>query len=125
VGAYGPFFVLLAAIVTVVVLLLVLGTQSLWASSTPSDDSDPARLIDRNDARYWYAGMFYYNPDDPDAFIPKRSGLGWTLNFAHPRSKLVALIIVAAVLLPVTLAIIFSGIPIASIGHGCQSARCR
>ncbi len=34
----------------------------------------------------WYAGMFYYNPADPSIFVPKRLGVGHTLNFAHPIS---------------------------------------
>jgi uncharacterized membrane protein len=112
---------LLVAIVVVVALLLVVGTQSLWANSEPSNNSGPAGPIDRNDARYWYAGVFYYNPDDHDALVPKRSGLGWTVNFAHPWGKLAALAILVALLLPVALAIIFSGIPII---HACQTSSC-
>lgn len=33
----------------------------------------------------WRAGgLVYYAPDDPAVFVPKRSGLGQTLNFARP-----------------------------------------
>ncbi|WP_411273416.1 DUF5808 domain-containing protein [Daejeonella sp.] len=32
------------------------------------------------------AGLIYNNPNDPDVWVKKRIGLGWTLNFAHSRS---------------------------------------
>ena len=32
----------------------------------------------------WRAGVFYVNAEDPALWVPKRTGLGWTLNFAHP-----------------------------------------
>ncbi|GAA3294631.1 MULTISPECIES: DUF5808 domain-containing protein [Dactylosporangium] len=38
-----------------------------------------------DDERYWYGGIIYANPDDPNLFVPKRLGLGWTLNFGHRR----------------------------------------
>lgn len=38
-----------------------------------------------DDAR-WALGMFYFNPSDPSCFIEKRSGIGYTLNFAKPLS---------------------------------------
>ncbi|MBX6342828.1 MAG: hypothetical protein IRY97_10250, partial [Thermomicrobiaceae bacterium] len=43
----------------------------------------------------WIAGFIYYNPDDPALMVPKRFGVGWTLNFARPA----AWIFLAAVVL--------------------------
>jgi uncharacterized membrane protein len=34
----------------------------------------------------WYLGIFYFNPEDSRIFLPKRTGLGFTLNFARPAS---------------------------------------
>ncbi len=28
--------------------------------------------------------MFYHTREDPWYFFPRRTGLGWTINFAHP-----------------------------------------
>jgi uncharacterized membrane protein len=39
-----------------------------------------------NEAECWKWGMFYYNPLDKRIFLPKKTGLGFTLNFAHPVS---------------------------------------
>lgn len=36
------------------------------------------------DDHLWKLGMFYYNPSDPSIFVEKRSGIGWTINHAHP-----------------------------------------
>ncbi|WP_240159792.1 DUF5808 domain-containing protein [Paenibacillus aceris] len=38
--------------------------------------------------------MFYFNPNNKSIIVPKRLGLGWTLNFAHPISWVIILIIV-------------------------------
>jgi uncharacterized membrane protein len=40
--------------------------------------------IDNCDSCEWT--LFYNNPDDPSLFVEKRSGLGWTLNFAHKKA---------------------------------------
>jgi uncharacterized membrane protein len=37
----------------------------------------------------WRAKVFYVNPDDPALWVPKRFGIGWTLNFAHPAAWVV------------------------------------
>ena len=40
-------------------------------------------LIDKN-PKHWKFLVFYYNPDESGLFVAKRSGLGFTLNFANP-----------------------------------------
>jgi len=45
-------------------------------------------------ANPWRAGVFYVNADDPALWVPKRTGLGWTLNFARP----LAWVVMAAIL---------------------------
>ena len=46
-------------------------------------------------------GMFHVNPEDPRLWVPKRLGLGWTLNFAHGLSWFMLVLL----LLPVALVI--------------------
>jgi uncharacterized membrane protein len=39
------------------------------------------------DPSNWRLGVFYYNKEDKRIFPPKRfKALGWTVNFANPRS---------------------------------------
>lgn len=37
----------------------------------------------------WRFVVFYFDENDPRLWVAKRTGLGWTLNFAHRASWLV------------------------------------
>jgi uncharacterized membrane protein len=52
-------------------------------------------------------GIFYSNPDDPALFVPKRYGIGYTLNFANPWSWVVLVLIFAMVAAPLILSAAF------------------
>jgi uncharacterized membrane protein len=43
-------------------------------------------------------GLFYYNPFDPRFFVRKRSGLGYTFNFASPYTILTIAVVILAIL---------------------------
>ena len=54
---------------------------------------------------YWKWGVFYFNPNDPRIFVPKRiEWLGWTLNFAQP----VSIIIIGGVFVLIILRMIYT-----------------
>lgn len=40
-------------------------------------------IIADNDT-HWKAGIFYWNKDDASLILPKRFGVGWTMNWARP-----------------------------------------
>jgi uncharacterized membrane protein len=44
----------------------------------------PATGTDRDDDRFWKAGLLYLNRDDPALVVGARFGIGWTLNFGNP-----------------------------------------
>jgi uncharacterized membrane protein len=48
-----------------------------------------------------WRGLIYYAPEDPALFVPKRWGIGQTLNFARPGAWL---FVAAVTLLPLLLA---------------------
>ncbi|WP_447641655.1 MULTISPECIES: DUF5808 domain-containing protein [Chitinophagaceae] len=51
------------------------------------------------DSQYWKWGIFYYNKNDKRLFPRKRNPwMGWTVNFANPKSILVFLVLVAVLL---------------------------
>ena len=52
-----------------------------------------------------WKGIFYYKPDDPALFVPKRYGIGYTLNFGNSWSWVVLALILAMVALPIGLSI--------------------
>jgi uncharacterized membrane protein len=43
----------------------------------------------QSEPKNWKLGVIYYNPNDSRSFVPKRVGIGWTLNFAQPGSYLI------------------------------------
>ncbi|MEG0296525.1 MAG: DUF5808 domain-containing protein [Clostridium sp.] len=47
------------------------------------ESKDEEDELYKDDDECWKWGMFYYNPNDPSAMIEKRSGVGYTLNFAN------------------------------------------
>lgn len=49
----------------------------------------PASGTDRDDDRFWKAGLFYVNRDDPALLVGARFGVGWALNYGNPAAWLV------------------------------------
>lgn len=43
----------------------------------------------KQDPRNWKSGVFYFNKSDKRLMVSKRSGLGWTFNFASPWAWLI------------------------------------
>jgi len=56
----------------------------------------PATGTDRDDDRFWKAGLLYVNRDDPAVVVGARFGAGWTLNLGNPAAWLIIAGIVAA-----------------------------
>ncbi|WP_269237737.1 DUF5808 domain-containing protein [Flavobacterium flavigenum] len=53
-----------------------------------------------NDPDNWVWGIFYYNPEDPRLYLPKKiKEFGWTINFANPNSAIVMLILISVILI--------------------------
>ena len=55
-----------------------------------------------------WRGIFYSNPDDPALLVPKRFGIGYTLNFGNPWAMAVLAFVFLFLLLAVALPIIWS-----------------
>jgi uncharacterized membrane protein len=89
---------LFAIVVGLVVLALFLHlpTRRPQKQDNPPTERDYPDAIYRDttygdEDQHWLGGLIYSNPDDPNLFVPKRFGFGWTLNFGHPHGKLVTL----------------------------------
>ena len=93
IGPPPMFFWMIAAFIALVAMLSVLA--ALRASGR-RDTPDHC----------WKAGAFYVNPDDSSLFVPKRFGIGYTVNFAHPWSGVVLAVVILVSLLPVIFALL-------------------
>ena len=100
----------LPVIVIIVVVALVL-TVAVIAVSVVYGQSG-SRLARRmseangmpvDNDEHWKCGIFYCNKDDASLFLPKRFGVGWTLNWARP-----AVWVVVIGFLLVTIAFVFA-----------------
>jgi len=54
-------------------------------------------------AEGWKGGIVYSNASDPRLIVPKRSGLGWTFNFAKPSAWVLLVVLLVVPLLLVVL----------------------
>jgi uncharacterized membrane protein len=70
--------------------VLVLGTVSARVGQAGSRLNGNVRGLalatgtDRDDDRFWKAGLVYVNRDDPALVVSARFGVGWMLNFGKP-----------------------------------------
>jgi uncharacterized membrane protein len=120
-----PVLLLMGGLLIAIVLILFWHPQRSRTKTSTSSDRQRTYAVYRDDDRYWYAGVFYNNPDDPALFVPKRYGLGWTMNFGHPQSRLVLLGVLLLVLLPpLVVAILGVLFPGSIHPSGCHTFGC-
>jgi len=76
---------LLMILSSVLLIIIVIKSSNLKSTSsyTPDDEEDN-----------WILGLIYYNKNDPSFMIPKKFGIGWTVNAAHPIGKILYIAIV-------------------------------
>lgn len=99
---------ILVLIVTLVAVVASAGV-GLWCGQSgsrlldsPAGAGDPT--VDEDER--WKAGVFYVNRDDPSCFVPKRFGVGWTVNLGSWSGR--AFILGIAVLTVAFVAVIFA-----------------
>ena len=86
--------VILIPMVGIVGLLLLIAraTATQPTTAAPTDGG----YVNRDDDALWRGGILYVDRDDPALFVPKRFGIGWTLNMGHPAAWTLLLLILAA-----------------------------
>lgn len=69
----------------------------------PDEGTEDTGLSHRDDDRYWRGGLIYINREDRALMVPRRFGLGWTLNFGNPTAAMLLVGVVALIGLVITL----------------------
>ncbi len=77
---WAPLVIVLPILTAVVGAVVVLARNNRERDQGEEDTG----LTHRDDDTYWRGGLFYLNHHDPALLIPRRFGLGWTLNFGNP-----------------------------------------
>lgn len=87
---------MLVTIALIIVATLILVGATIAISVVYGQSG--SRLVKRLDAsgdiiadndEHWKAGIFYWSKDDASLILPKRFGVGWTMNWARPAAWLI------------------------------------
>ncbi len=95
---------LIVLIMAVVIGAVVRGRIQLRPANVRDRQTPRPDAADDDD--HWKGGLFYVNRGDPSVLVPRRFGLGWTLNFGRPGGvalAVVLLIVIAGVVTTVIL----------------------
>ncbi|MCC2279304.1 DUF5808 domain-containing protein [Streptomyces sp. ET3-23] len=93
----------LLGVLVVVFIAVRTGAQGSRLTVDATDGAGRTAVANRDDDRYWKAGVLYVNRDDPSVFVPKRFGIGWTINFGSRGGRLVTVLLLVALLTAVLL----------------------
>lgn len=97
VTSWAPVVVVVPVLTGVVVAVVVLARINRDPDDGAPDTGRP------DDDRYWRGGLFYVNREDHALLVPRRFGIGWTVNLGNPR----AVALLAGVLALIGLAVTF------------------
>ncbi|WP_433042682.1 DUF1648 domain-containing protein [Dactylosporangium sp. CS-033363] len=93
-----------ALVIVVPILAAVAVTVTILArNNRDRSEGEDTGMVHRDDDRFWRGGLFYVNREDSALMVPRRFGIGWTLNLANPRVLilLAGIVAVAGVLVTI------------------------
>jgi uncharacterized membrane protein len=96
--AGGIALILLPVVLGLVTLFVTLVLAARVRARTAG-----AGTTNRDDDRFWKAGLVYVNRDDPAVLVNARFAFGWTVNFGNPAAWLLVGTVIA---IPVSLVIV-------------------
>ncbi|KHK95871.1 hypothetical protein LK09_17795 [Microbacterium mangrovi] len=90
----------LTSVFPIAVVILIVGILVAfwvrWRQLTRADGDTPAPRSS-DEADHWKAGFLYVDPADRSLFVPKRLGVGWTVNFGHPGGIAIGILLLAVI----------------------------
>ena len=82
-----------AGIVIVLAVAVRTGQEGSRVPVSTQEQGPVPAMVQRDDDALWRGGLVYVNQDDPAVFVPRRFGIGWTVNLGN---RLVWVLLVAA-----------------------------
>jgi uncharacterized membrane protein len=95
----APLVVALPILAAVVVAIAVLARNNRQRDENEAETG----LTHWDDDKYWRGGLVYIDREDHALLVPRRFGLGWTLNVGNPRAAMLLAGVVALIILVITL----------------------
>jgi uncharacterized membrane protein len=85
-GATWTVAVSAIGLVVLLMVVIIANVARARIQLRPANVRDPKspRPDSVDDDEHWKGGLFYVNRDDPALVVPRRFGLGWTINFGRP-----------------------------------------
>lgn len=99
VTSWTPLVVVVPILTAALVAVIVLARNN----RARDEDEEDTGLTHRDDDTFWRGGLFYINREDHALLIPRRFGLGWTLNFGNPKAAMLLAGVIALIGLLITL----------------------
>lgn len=99
VSRWAPLVIVIPVLASVAATITVLARNNRDRGGNGEDTG----LTHRDDDRYWRGGVIYINREDPALVVPRRFGIGWTLNFGDPRAAMFLAGVVALIGLVIAL----------------------
>jgi uncharacterized membrane protein len=99
---------IVVALIFVIVVLFVVRWRRLMkgdAALVAAEQAAHGTVDAPDDDRYWKAGVFYVNGDDPALFVQRRFGVGWTLNLGHPAGVVIGVVLLVVIVGVLTFAL--------------------
>lgn len=93
----SPLALLAPTLIGLAVVLGVAIRTGRNGSRLPVEEGPPVPgVVHQDDDAHWrLGGLFYVNRQDSAVFVPKRFGIGWTVNFGNPRTLLPFALLIA------------------------------
>jgi uncharacterized membrane protein len=96
---WAPLAVVIPVLAGVLVAVIVLARNNRdWDAV-----EEGTGLVHRDDDKQWRGGLFYINRADHALFVPRRFGIGWTINLGNPQAAMLLAGIAALIALLVVL----------------------
>lgn len=83
--------------------------RELATSPASEHASADSRTTETSDDSLWKAGFFYVNRENPAVLVPKRLGIGWTINFGSTGGKTVTVVLIALIATGIVLPLVLGG----------------
>ena len=96
---WAPLVIVIPVLASVAAAVAVLARNNRDRDGNGEDTG----LTHRDDDKFWRAGLIYVNREDPALLVPRRFGIGWTLNFGDPRAAMLLAAVVALIVMVITL----------------------
>lgn len=107
-GKWGMVMMVIASAILIAALVLAVtfgqSGSLTWQPSDEDGDENSDSMSDDDDAE-WLLGVFYFARENPAVVVPKRIGVGYTVNFAHPTTWLICAALVLLVVLSLVLGV--------------------